>query len=172
MKKKKHHPFTIPDGYFDGFYKRLMDSMEHEDAGTAMATIPKSEGFVVPEGYFERLSEQLRFPPQGQGRRISLKAYAPFYYRAAAVAALWLLIFGLTWNSTPSPTFDALSDAELDAYFKNSMLDMSAYELAEIVSPTTLAWNAILEYDVEEDILWDYLNKHIEELNIEYYAYP
>lgn len=172
MKKKNHHPFKIPDGYFDRFYTRLMDSMEHKDAGTAMATIPKSEGFVVPEGYFEKLSEQLHFPPQRQGKRIFLKVYTSFYYRAAAVAALLLLIFGLTWNSTSSPTFDTLSDAELDTYFKNAVLDMNTYEMAEIISPTNLAWNASLEYDVEEDILWDYLNEHIEELNIEYYAYP
>lgn len=102
---------------------------------------------------------------------ISFKPNRNFYYGAAAVAALLVLLFGINGNPNTEPiSFDDLANAEIEAYFEQTDLDMSSYEIAEVVSVTDIQINDVLADDLEDDILMDYLDENvddIEELNLE-----
>lgn len=170
--KKHRPPFKVPEGYFDHYYERLMDSIEREKASTETSALPKWEGFVVPKGYFEGLSEKIHPPKQRTGKLIVFPSHKIFYYSAAAVAAVILLVFGLTWNSETPLTFDTLANAELETYFESHMSDISTYEIAGVLSIPATVGNNVLGTTVQEEILWEYLNENIEDLNIENYVYP
>lgn len=175
MKKNTTHTFKIPEGYFDHFYERLMDSIAQEEAEVETAIIPKPEGFVVPKGYFEsRSKNRCLHHPRG-GKHIVLKPYRTFYYYAAAVAALLLLLFGVTWKTEATPIFETLADAEIEVYFENDTPAMGAYEIAEVLSINPMVWNHTLQTDVTQETLWDYLSEPLEDveiLTIEYDAHP
>lgn len=175
MKKNTPHTFNVPEGYFDSFYKRLMERLNHTEASTQTTLIPKSEGFRVPERYFEELPEKVYSRQLYKGKLIPLKTYKKIYYSAAALAAVVLLIFGLTWKTGTPLTFDTLANAEIEAYFEYHPPDMSAYEIAEAASVNTIAWNNVPETGIKEENLWEYLSETIEDvedINILYNAYP
>ena len=176
MKKDKKNSFNTPEGYFESFNKRLMDRIQQEAAGETGSIIPKTDGFGTPEGYFDAVVPKiLSRTIEEKGKVIQLKPYRKVYYGAAAVAAVFLLIFGFNWKSETSPvTFDDLANTEIDAYFDNNRIDMSSYELAEMVSFENVQLNDILEDDLSGEVILEYLDENVDDLrdlNIEYIDY-
>jgi hypothetical protein len=172
MKKDKKNSFHTPEGYFESFNDRLMDRIHDEEAKEVESRIPKTDGFVVPDGYLDGLTPAiLSKSVEKEAKVISFKPNRNFYYGAAAVAALLVLFFGINWNPNTEPiSFDDLANAEIEAYFEQTDLDMSSYEIAEVVSVTDIQLNDVLTDDLEDDILMDYLDENvddIEELNLE-----
>ncbi len=172
MKQYKPHTFTTPKGYFDDFYNRLMDRMKPEVSHTTSSIVPKFDGFVVPQGYFEKFPKKIKTQKSRSSKLLYLKTHKTLYYSAAAVAVLLLLIFGLTWNQKPTVTFDTLAYTELEAYLETHASEIDAYEIAEVVAINPTAWNSMPEIDIQEAELWHYISENIEDLNIEYYEYP
>ena len=174
MKKDKKNSFNTPEGYFESFHDRLMDKINKEEAQTE-TIIPKSDGFGIPEGYFNGVTEKvLSKTVEDTGKVIQLKSYRKFYYGAAAVAAIFLLVFGLNWKSETPIGFDDLASTEIDAYFENTKIDMSSYELAELVSLENLELNDVLENDIEAENILEYLDENVEDfedLNLDYSDY-
>ncbi|WP_420322933.1 hypothetical protein [Flagellimonas sp.] len=175
MGKDKENNFKTPEGYFDSFHDRLMDKINEQESGQSASMIPKSDGFAVPEGYFDHLTEEICSKVDGdQTKVISLKSYKKFYYGAAAVAAIFLLVFGLNWKTETPIAFDDLASAEIDAYFENTELNLSSYELAEVVAMDDLSFNDVLENQLEEENILEYLDENvedIEDLNLDYDDY-
>ena len=176
MKKDKKNSFNTPEGYFESFNERLMARIQQEATDETSSIIPKTDGFGVPEGYFDDVVPKvLSRTTEEKGKVIQLKSYRKVYYGAAAVAAVFLLIFGFNWKTEASPvTFDDLANTEIDAYFDNNRIDMSSYELAEMVSFENVQLNDMLEDDLSGEVILEYLDENVDDLrdlNIEYIDY-
>ncbi len=173
MKKDKKNSFNTPEGYFDSFHDRLMARMEKE--AQTDSVIPKSDGFAIPEGYWDGVTPKIMSKTvKENGKVIQLKSYRTFYYGAAAVAAVFVLVFGINWKSTPTVAFDDLANAEIDAYFESNELDINTYELAELVSLDNVELNDVLEQDLDAENILQYLDEtvdDIDELNLDYSDY-
>lgn len=175
MGKDEKDNFKTPEGYFDSFHDRLMDKINEQEMGTEESIIPKSDGFTVPKDYFEQLPEKVISKiDQKQPKVIQLKSYKKIYYGAAAIAAIFLLVFGLNWKTDTPIAFEDLASAEIDAYFENTELEFSSYELAEVIAIDELTVNDVLENELEEDNILEYLDENvedIEDLNLDYDDY-
>ena len=176
MKKDKENNFKTPEGYFDSFHERLMDKIEQEETALGESVIPKTDGFSVPEGYFSNLTQDvLSKTIDGQkGKVIELRPYRKFFYGAAAAAAVLLLIFIPNWNTEPQIGFEDLASTEIDDYFDTAQLDMSSYEIAEVVSLQDIELSDVMDDNLEAENILDYLDENvedIEELNLDYSDY-
>ena len=58
MKEEQKNKFKTPEGYFESFNERLMARMAVEEAQKS-DLIPKTDGFVVPDGYFDAVYESV-----------------------------------------------------------------------------------------------------------------
>nr|WP_298925299.1 hypothetical protein [uncultured Allomuricauda sp.] len=169
MKKDHKNKFKTPEGYFDSFHERLMDKINEEENEQGKSIIPKSDGFSVPEEYFDTFKVETK-----EVKVVQLKSYKKFYYSAAAIAAIFILIFGLTWKTDAPITFEDLVSAEIDAYFETTELDMSTYEIAEVVSLNSLEVNDVLDNALKDENILEYLDENvedIEDLNLDYNYY-
>ncbi|AWX43103.1 hypothetical protein HME9304_00090 [Flagellimonas maritima] len=175
MDKKKKNTFNTPEGYFESFHERLMDKMQGQEIRDAIAIIPKTDGFGVPDGYFENLDQKIiSKTDQKQIKVIRLTSVKKLYYSAAAIAAIFILIFGITWNDQPQLSFDDLANAEIDSYFNTMEFGLSSYEIAEIMEVEEISMDDILETELNEENILEYLNENvedIEDLNLEYNDY-
>lgn len=171
MKKDSKNKFNTPEGYFENFNERLMDHINKEEVQEAGSLIPKSDGFRVPDGYFNDVAPAIISKiTEKKLKVIQLKSYRSFYYGAAAVAAIFILIFSLTKNITTSSStinFDDLANAELDAYFENADLDMTSYEIAEVAAFDETELTDLLYNNLEDDIILNYLNDNVDDFEME-----
>jgi hypothetical protein len=130
------------------------------------ASMPPNEGFKVPEGYFEtfntRLLEQLESTP-AETKVIPLKSYKKHYYTAASVAAVVLLLLVVQFNSDKTPSYSDLANSDIENYFEFNDLELTSYDLAEILPIDDLDLNDILEIRLDNDNIIDYLDSHIED---------
>lgn len=160
-KLNKNNSFGVPDGYFDTFSSDIMKKIAKEDA-----SMPPNEGFKVPEGYFEtfntRLLEQLESTP-AETKVIPLKSYKKHYYTAASVAAVVLLFLVVQFNSNKTPSYSDLANSDIENYFEFNDLELTSYDLAEILPIDDLDLNEILEIRLDNDNIIDYLDSHIED---------
>ncbi len=164
---KKHSGFTTPEGYFDTFGKRLMERLEKEDGTPA-----EQDGFQVPEDYFPSFNDRLRERMQAEVTPvISLYRKRTFYYAAASVAALFLLL-GVWFTNRPQSTqVDDLAYTEIEAYFMQREMEFSEEELTEYISVDELQVEEFVGDPLEQEQIIDYLDENVEdfeELNITY----
>lgn len=170
MSKNQKHKFKTPEGYFESFNERLMKRLDDE-VGTDTEIIPKTDGFTVPEGYFESLNNRIsERVANTEPKVIALKSYRTFYYAAAAVAVLFVLVFA--WNNNKqSLEFSDLASAEITAYLEGEDLGLSAYEIAEVLPPEDLSINDITDLPLDEENILEYLDENVEdfdELNLDF----
>lgn len=160
-KKYKKKDFKTPEGYFESFTDKLLDRMAEEEAN-----FPKKEGFAVPEDYFEGLDKRIltRLDEKPETKVVQLRSYRKYVYAAASIAAIFLLVFGLQWNSNTPPEFD-LTESEIDAYFENTDLGLSSYELAEVLSEDELRLEDFLENTVDEENIMEYLDENLDDFD-------
>lgn len=176
MKKNKRNSFNIPEGYFENFNDRLMDRIKEEETGKAESLIPKNDGFTVPDGYFNKVTPAvLSKTLEKETKVVPLKSNWSFYYGAAAVAAMFILIFSLTRkSSSESISFDDLASTEIEAYFDNNTLGMTSYEIATIIPIEDVSLDDVLNDVLEESSILEYLDENvedIEDLNLDYSDY-
>lgn len=164
----KNNPFKTPEEYFEGFDARLKDKLSEESSN-----IPREEGFAIPEGYFETLHDKILDKMDAEDTKvIPLNPYKKYYYAAASIAAVVLVVFGLNWNTSEELTFEGLAESDIEYYFETNDYDLSAYEIAEVIPFNELEIKDILTNGFEEDNIVDYLDentKEFEELNLEEY---
>ncbi len=171
MKKNHDNKFKTPEGYFESFNERLMARLADEEASQS-SSIPKNDGFAVPDGYFENVYSSVQKRMDGKGTKvIALKSYRAFYYAAAAIAALFVLSLAWNWSNPTQLGFEDLASTDITAYLENNDLGLSSYEIAEIVDLEEVTILDIVENQLEEDVILDYLDENVEEiedLNLEY----
>ncbi len=166
MKKNTNkNPFKTPQNYFDSFEEKLMEKLHKEES-----IIPKSDGFSVPDNYFNTLQDKLNDKLKDEGKVVPLRSYKRYYAVAAAVAALFIFVIGQQFNTTKEVSFMDLANSEIEAYFDSNDLDMSTYELVEVLPVGQLEINDILDTHMNNDDIEDYLQEnieHLEELNLD-----
>ena len=174
--KHKKNPFRTPEGYFEALSDKVMERLSEE--GEAARASKNASGFTVPDGYFENIGESIRQQLKVRGvpsdvthpetirsdkaKIISLHPYKKYLYAAASVAAIFLLVFSFNREASPEITFDDLAATEIEGYFEENPLDLSSYELAELVPVDELEISDILADGLEEDILLEYLDDNTE----------
>ncbi len=165
-KKRKKSGFKTPEGYFEGFTDDLLNKMSKETS-----SLPKEGRFKVPEGYFDNLNKEvLEKITEKESKVISLKSYRKYFYAAASVAAILLLVFSIQWRDKSSFTFDDLASTDIEIYLEDNELGLSSYELAELLLTEDLDVNEILNSELDDENIIDYLEDNIDdidELNLE-----
>ncbi|PRX54359.1 hypothetical protein [Flagellimonas meridianipacifica] len=175
MGKKDEHNFKTPEGYFDNFHERLMQKIDADEDTQKLTFLPESDGFSLPKGYFEHVADNvLSTLDKKETKVVSLKSYKKYYYAAAAIAAVFLIFFGLNTQTESPIAFEDLANAEIDAYLENAELDLTSYELAELVSLEDAQLNDVMDTPLETENILEYLDENIEdieELNLNFEDY-
>jgi len=175
MGEKDKHNFKTPEGYFDSFNERLMARLHHEQADNALSFLPKSDGFDTPDSYFDDLEKKvLDKIPQKETKVIRFQTYRKLYYGVAAIAAIFIIFFGLNIKSESPIAFEDLASAEIDAYLEYAEFNLSSYELAELVPLESTELNDVMDTPLESENILEYLDENIEDieelnLNLENY---
>ncbi|WP_297695606.1 hypothetical protein [uncultured Eudoraea sp.] len=165
-KKRKNSGFKAPKGYFEGFTDDLLDKMSKETS-----SLPKEDGFAVPESYFDNLNKKiLDKVSEKESKVIRLKPYRKYFYVAASVAAILILVLSIQRSGKSSFTFDDLARTDIENYLEENELGLSTYELAEVLLIEELEVNDILNSELDDENIIDYLEDNIDdidELNLE-----
>lgn len=162
----KNSGFKTPEGYFESFSEKLKDKLSQGEP-----VLPKEDGFTVPKDYFETLNQKIKNKvSEKETKVVQLHSYRKYYYAAASIVAIIVLVFGVNWNTTNSLTFEDLASSDIESYFENNEVGLSSYEIAEVLPVDELEINDILENQLNEDNIIEYLNENIEdfeELNLD-----
>jgi len=162
----KNSGFKTPQGYFESLSDKLMGKLSHEES-----ILPKEDGFAIPKDYFETLNQKILAKlNEKESKVVQLHSYRKYYYAAASVAAIILLVFAINRNTANAPTFEDLASSDIESYFENNEMGLSSYEIAEVLPIDELEINDILENQLNEDNVIEYLNENIEdfeELNLD-----
>ena len=155
-----------PEGYFEEFDRKLFDKLSQ-----GRPSIPESDGFGTPKGYFDNLNKNIRQKlDASEVKVIPITSYNKYYYVAASIAAIALVVLGLNWNSSEDIDFEDLAHTEIETYFEDNELGLSTYEIAEMLPVDELEISDILSTQFNEENMLDYLNDNLddfEELNLE-----
>ena len=173
--------FTVPQGYFEGLGESIRHQLEVPNTGSGLQ---ESEGVKASDtkaGQMESAKQEepkikeAKAPyieagqsdhtgpgktPNQEAKTIPLHPYKKYFYAAASIAAVFLLVFVFNRNSSPELSFDDLAATEIEGYFEENSLDLSSYEIAELVPVDELEINDVLTNGFEEDILLEYLDNN------------
>ena len=169
--QNQKNKFKTPEGYFESFNERLMNRLETEEEDVVSGIIPKADGFAVPVGYFASINTHVKDKLDSSSKVVSLRSYRTFYYAAASIAAIFVLVLAWNWDNQPQVGFDDLANTEIDAYFESNEFGLTSYEIAEVLPVENIGVIDITDSEIEEENLLEYLNENIEdldELNLEY----
>lgn len=163
---KKHTPFTTPDGYLDTFSQDLKTRLTEEELG-----LPKKPGFTVPKDYFDTLPASITNKQNTtEPKVIALRSRKLYYLAAASIAAAFLVFFGLQWNGPEETSWDSIVNTDIENYFDANGLELSSYEIAEVISVDDLEVTDFLETEFQEEYLIEYLSERtddFEDFNLE-----
>lgn len=155
----RNDPFRTPEDYFEDFNDRFMRRLS-EDA----SNIPEKEGFVVPENYFDEVHKNILERLKSQKNPvIQLNPYKKYYYVAASIAAILLIVFGLRWNNPQEIEFSDLANSDIESYFDANEIGLDVFEIAEVIPVDELEINDILAEHFNEEKMLDYLNENIDD---------
>lgn len=165
-KKKENSGFKTPKGYFEDFTDDLLGKMSEETS-----SIPDEAGFEVPEGYFDNLNKKiLEKLTEKESKVIRLKPYRKYFYVAASVAAILILVLSIQQKGDVNFTFNDLARTDIENYIEENELELSSYELAEVLLTEELEVNDILGNELDDEYIINYLEDNIDdidELNLE-----
>ncbi len=173
MKKDQKNKFKTPEGYFESFNERLMNRIEAKKDDSISEIIPKTDGFAVPKKYFEEVGQNIKQKIGHGPKVISLRSYRKFYYAAASIAALFVLVLAWNWDNTSEPIigFEDLASAEIDSYFENNDLGLTSYELAEVIDVEEINVLDMTNEAIADEEILEYLDENVDEfddLNLDY----
>lgn len=162
--KKSLNNFKTPDNYFDSFTDKLMVKLSELEPMEK-----KQDGFKIPDTYFDTLysniQTKLSIP---EPKVIKLNPFKKYYY-VAAIAAVAMLFLLLTFNQQTEITFDDIALSDIENYIEDNDVDFSTYELAEMLPIDELEIKDIIENQLNDEYIIDYLGDSIdnfEELNL------
>lgn len=158
----KKNPFSTPKGYFDDLKDRLMDAVEAEETD-----FPADEGFAVPEGYFDSVGQNIsKRMAGGDTKVIALRPYQNLLYAVSAAAAVVLLVFGLQYKPDVSPGFDTIASIEIIEYLSLESDELNSYDIGEELGLDDGVYNAVLDENLQDENIMDYLDESIDELDV------
>ncbi len=167
----KKNSFKTPDGYFESFTERLLTKITNSGSAEREPNIPKEEGFIVPEAYFDDLHKNIkRKLNKKEAKVVQFRPLRKYYLVAASVAAIVLVLFGINWNTAQKVSFEDLANTDIETYFENNGLGLTTYEIAEVIPIDDLEIDDFIENRMDEENLIEYLNNNIddfEQLNLD-----
>ena len=154
----KNNPFKTPEGYFENFSDALEDKLSIDKLN-----LSKEDGFTIPENYFDTLHGKILDKiDAGETKVIPLNPYKKYYYAAASIAAVFILGFVLNMNTNEAPSFDTVASTDIEDYFDNYVYDFNDDELAELLSMQAVSVNDVLNTEINQEEIVDYLDSQIE----------
>lgn len=163
--KKKLNGFKTPEDYFDSFTDNLMTKLSEE-----LTIEKKVDGFTIPDTYFDSLYQNIQNKIHTpESKVIKLNALKKYYY-VAAVAAVVLIFIGISLTNKTEITFDDIAISDIENYFDDNELDMSTYELAQMLPIDELEIKDIIDTQLNDENIIDYIDNSIdnfEELNLD-----
>ena len=154
----KNNPFKTPEGYFENFSKSLDDTLRLEKLN-----VPTEAGHTVPDGYFEELTQQvLSKVAPAKPKVVSLKNR--FYYAAASIAAVLMVGFIFNKSVKEKPSFDTIASTAIEDYYDDYVHDFNDDELAELLPMEAVSVNDVLNTEINQEEIVDYLDIQIENL--------
>ncbi len=162
---KKINSFKTPEDYFEGFTDKLITKLSEE-----LTIEKKTDGFTIPDAYFDSLYQNIQnklHTPDPKVFRIN--TFKKYYY-VSAVAAVVLLFIGITLTNKTKITFDDIAISDIENYFDDNDLDMSTYELAQMLPIDELEIKDIIDNQLNDENIIDYIDNSIdnfEELNLD-----
>lgn len=91
----KNTPFTVPNGYFDNFPARLMDTIQHEapeqeliELSPLLKSLKHENPYTIPEGYFSDLKVDI---PRDQVPVVGLFSVRSWIKYAAAACLIGII---------------------------------------------------------------------------------
>ena len=172
-KENKHSGFKMPDGYLENFTPSLLSKLKEEESTISLFSKNEAE-FKVPDHYFDHVQHKITAAIQEEKAKVPvLPLYKKVVYMAAAsVAILLFTVIGLQYQHNPStPSFSTLASSDIEAYLSDEAVDLTDYELAEALPIHDIEITDILEHQLQEENIVDYLDSNtdsFEELNITY----
>src|SRR5690606_2764048 len=134
------------------------------------ATFHENDGFRVPKGYMDTLSEKvLQRLEKEETKVLPIRSYRKHYYAVASIAAVLILFIGLLWNRNNAFTYSDLAGSDIEEYFDFNGWGFTSYELTEILPMDQMDMSMILEQQLDNEKVIDYLSnniKDLEELNL------
>lgn len=155
----KNNPFKTPEGYFEGFTDGLLNKLDEETSG-----LPKEEGFTVPDGYFDGVHNNiLNKLEKSETKVVKLRPYRKFYLAAASIAAVFIIAIVSQMHVQEELTYESLASIDIEDYFDNYVYDFSEDELAELLSMQEVGVNDVLNTEINQEEIVDYLDTTIED---------
>ena len=152
----KNNPFKTPEGYFENFSDALEDKLRLEKLN-----LSKEDGFAVPENYFDNLTQDILLKVEPKEIKV-FSLSKRYYYAAASIAAVFILGFVLNMNTKEAPSFDAVASTDIEDYFDNYVYDFNDDELAELLPMQAVSVNDVLNTEINQEEIVDYLDSQIE----------
>lgn len=157
--------FKVPEDYFGNIEDKVLDKV----AGSESSNIPVMEsGFIVPEDYFKGL-DQIILEKVAKKPKVIRLVKKEYIFYAAAVAALFVLMIGDFFKTSPTPTL-GWEDVEISAM--ENYID-EGYEMGYIKLNTSdysdyvpNGENLVDEEDfnkINSDAALDYLDENLED---------
>lgn len=163
-KTEKYNPFKTPEDYFEGFTDKVMGRLIEEKI-LMPKTDNQTNGFKVPEGYFESLNEKILTKVNNEIKVVKLHPYRTYYMVAASIAAMLILVLGIDRGTTREISFDGLASSDIEKYFETNDLDLTTLEIAEVFPIDGMTIGDILNNQLNEENVIDYLNNNIERID-------
>lgn len=165
MKKNNKNPFKTPEGYFDSFQGKIMEELSQNGP-----TFPKDRALKVPDNYFETFHERLAGRLNDEPKVLQLYPIKKIIAVVTSVAAIVIIFLSLNVTPKEELNFNDLANTDIEAYFENNKLDLTPYEIAEVIPVTNTELADILNSPIANENILDYLNENIndfEELNLQ-----
>lgn len=160
-KYPQKHGFKVPENYFEELEEKLMKGFAEENS----AELPSvNSGFKVPEGYFANLEDQMLEKQQSPGKVISIFRREYWYY-AAAVAAIFILIWIAPFNKTTTVDTLGWDDVEVSAmedYIVESY-DMDSAEFSSLFLDDEKLVDDSDFKNVDSHVVIDYLEENVDD---------
>ncbi len=169
MKQKSPHTnrgYKVPDDYFANVESSFFDTIKNSDPKEhAILDHPNPSAYKVPDSYFEDLEDRIlkRVPPT-KTEVIPLFSRKKLIYTTISIAALFVLILSIykQSNTANSDTINLIETAYLQDYIDNGELELSLFEVEDILLDQNIDISAIDSDALQEESLYQYLEDHIE----------
>lgn len=150
LPQKSDTGFVVPDGYFEHFESKLLETNKKSE--------PKS-GFATPENYFENF--RVRIDQENKKTKVrSLPGKFIFKIGYAALAASLLLFFVLNLpKNKNSENLTELNTLDIESWVYENAAQFNTDEITEVFQQNELTLNSF-DYDSE-------VNSYLSEKDIE-----
>lgn len=152
--EKEYKQFDVPQGYFESFDERLMIELKFQQLFPK-----KSDGFTVPENYFDQVEKTIIQLNKPQGKLVNYN-FKTVIGSIAAIAAVLLVLFYVVNPIDKEMEFDSLSITSLENFFEDEerLQDyFSAEELSTIENNTSIFDDQV----VTDEIIYEYVDQDI-----------